>query len=85
MIIGGGDAADIAEKYGSLCGCYYPIKGYVLNSLKVDMYDDYIQPDFIAPSSEYEFQLILSVNVALLLKVLLSAGRVFLKNLIKNK
>ena len=76
MIIGGGDAADIAQKYGSICGWYYPLKGFILNSMKVDMYDDYIQPDFIAPSSEYEFQLIVSINVALL---------VFLVNLIKNK
>ena len=85
MIIGGGDAADIAEKYGNICGYYYPIKGYILHSLKVDMYDDFIQPDFIAPSSEYEFQLIASVNVALLLKVAIKAGIVFLKNLIRNK
>ena len=85
MIIGGGDAADIANKYGEICGIYYPIKGYVLSSMKVDMYDDFIQPDFIAPGSEYEFQIILSLNVALLLRVLLRAGRVFLVNLIKNK
>ena len=85
MIIGGGDAADKKKKYGSICGWYYPLKGFILNSMKVDMYDDYIQPDFIAPSSEYEFQLIVSINVALLVKVLLKAGRVFLVNLIKNK
>ncbi|MBE6741982.1 MAG: hypothetical protein E7570_06710 [Ruminococcaceae bacterium] len=85
MIIGGGDAADIAEKYGNICGYYYPIKGYILHSLKVDMYDDFIQPDFIAPSSEYEFQFIASINVALLLKVAIKAGIVFLKNLLRNK
>ena len=85
MIIGGGDAADIGEKYGDICGFYYPIKGFILSSMKVDMYDDYIQPDFIAPRSEYEFQVIMSINVALLLRVLLRAGRVFLVNLIKNK
>lgn len=85
MIIGGADAADIGEKYGEICGIYYPIKGFILNSMKVDMYDDYIQPDFIASRSEYEFQLIVSINVALLLKVLIKAGWVFLVNLIKNK
>ena len=85
MIIGGGDAADIGEKFGEVCSWYYPLKGFILNSMKVDMYDDYIQPDFIAPSSEYEFQLIVSINVALLVKVLLKAGKVFLVNLIKNK
>ncbi|MBR3149733.1 MAG: hypothetical protein IKF64_06140 [Eubacterium sp.] len=85
MIIGGGDAADIGEKYGSLAGHYYPIKGMILNQMKVDQYDDLIEADFIAPRSEYEFQLIAGLNVALLLKIVLRAGRVFLINLIKNK
>ena len=53
--------------------------------MKVDMYDDYITADFIAPRSEYEFQLIAGLNIALLLKIALRAGRVFLVNLIKNK
>ena len=85
MIIGGGDAADIAEKYGSLAGHYYPLKGIILNQMKVDMYDDYIEADFIAPRSEYEFQIIAGLNVALLLRIALRSGKVFLVNLIKNK
>lgn len=85
MIIGGGDAADIAEKFGSLAGHYQPIKGVILNQMKVDNYDDYIIADFIAPRSEYELQLIAGLNVGLLLKMGLRAGRVFLVNLIKNK
>lgn len=85
MIIGGGDASDIAQKYGSISGIYYPMKGFILNGMKVDQYDDYIQPDFIAPRSEYEFQFIGSISVGLLVKVLLKAGKVFVVNLIKNK
>lgn len=85
MIIGGSDAADIAEKYGTLCSFYYPVKGMILNGMKVDNYDDYIQPDFIAPRSEYEFQLIGSLSVGLLVRMLLRAGIVFLKNFIKDK
>ena len=85
MIIGGGDADDIAEKYGSLAGHYYPLKGIILNQMKVDQYDDLIEPDFIAPGSEYEFQIIAGLNVGLLVKVLLRAGKVFLLNIIKNK
>ena len=85
MIIGGGDAADIAEKYGSLAGHYYPLKGIILNQMKVDQYDDLVEPDFIAPRSEYEFQIIAGLNIALLLKVVLRAGRVFLINLLKSK
>lgn len=85
MIIGGSDAADIGHTYGTICGVYYPIKGVILNGMKVDQYDDYIVPDFIAPKSEYEFQIIASINIALLLKVALNAVKVFLTNLIKNK
>ncbi len=85
MIIGGSDACDVGEKYGKVCGFYYPIKGVILNGMKVDQYDDLIQPDFIAPRSEYEFQLIASMNVALVLRIALKAGKVFLVNLIKNK
>ena len=57
----------------------------ILSSMKVDNYDDYIQPDFIAPSTEFEFQLIASINGGLLLQVAFKAGFIFLKNLIKNK
>lgn len=85
IIVGGGDAADIAQNYGTISGIYYPIKGLISTSMKVDQYDDYITADFIAPSSEYGFQFIGSINVALLLKVALRAGKVFIVNLIKNK
>lgn len=85
MIIGGGDAAQIAQDYGRICGIYYPIKGVILNGMKVDQYDDLIEPDFIAEQNEYEFQLIASINVALLLKVGIKAGITFLKNMITNK
>ena len=85
IIVGGGDAASIAQAYGSLCKYYYPVKGLILANMKVENYDDYIQPDFIAPSTQFEFQLIASINVGLLLKVALKAAFVFIKNLIKNK
>ena len=85
MIIGGVDADEIARSYGNICGMYYPIKGIILNGMKVDQYDDYIQPDFLATHNEYEFQLIASLNVALILKVGLKAGKTFLINLIKNR
>ncbi|MGN1329321.1 MAG: hypothetical protein ACI4V4_06455 [Eubacterium sp.] len=85
ILVGGPDADMIARSYGTLCKYYYPIKGMILNSMKVDEYDDYIQPDFIADRTETEFQIIFSINVGLLLKVVLKAGFVFLKNLIKNK
>lgn len=85
ILVGGPDADMIARSYGTLCKYYYPLKGMILNGMKVDNYDDYIQPDFIADRTEVEFQIIVSINVALLLKVALKAGFVFLKNLIKIK
>ncbi len=85
MIIGGGDAASIAEKFGAICGWYYPLKGIILNQMKVDQYDDLLVPDFIAPRSEYEFQFIGSISVGLLAKVGLKAVKTFLVNYIKNK
>lgn len=85
MIVGGADADEIAIAYGRICGFYYPLKGMILNGMKVDQYDDYIQPDFIAPANEYEFQLIASINIALILKIGIKAGAKFLVNLIKNK
>ena len=85
ILIGGGDAADIAQAYGTACKYYYPLKGAILGGMKVDNYDDWVAPDFIAPRSEYGLQFIGSVSVAVLLKGLLSAGKTFLLNLIKNK
>lgn len=85
ILVGGGDADVIARNYGRLCKYYYPLKGMILNGMRVDNYDDYIQPDFIADKTEVEFQLIASINVGLLVKVALKAGFIFLKNLISNK
>lgn len=85
ILVGGGDADLIARAYGTLCKYYYPLKGIILNGMKVDNYDDYIQPDFIAERTEFEFQLIASINVKLILKVGIKAGIIFIRNLIKNK
>lgn len=85
IIVGGYDADMIGRFYGKICQYYYPVKGIILNQMKVDDYDDVIYPDFLADRTEYEFQLIASISVGLLLKVVLKAGFVFLKNLIQNK
>lgn len=85
IIVGGGDADLIGRAYGTLCSFYYPIKGIILNGMKVDNYDDYIKADFIADRTEFEFQLIASINVGLILKIGIKAGFIFVKNLISNK
>lgn len=84
IIVGGNDAADIANTYGKICKYYYPLKGIILNGMRVDNCDDMIMPDFIAPSSEYGLQLIGSLSVGALLKMLLKAGKTFVINIIKK-
>ncbi len=84
MIVGGYDAAEVALAYGTICKYYYPLKGIILNGMKVDNYDDVIMPDYIAPRNEYEFQFIGSISVGTLLKVVLSAAKTFIVNLIKK-
>ena len=84
MIIGGGDAADIAQTYGSICSYYYPVKGLILNGMTVDEYDEIFVPDFIAPRSEYGLQLIGSISIRLLLRMGFSAVKTFLIKMIQN-
>lgn len=84
MIVGGGDAAQIALSYGRICQFYYPIKGIILHSMKVDNYDDMIYPDYIAPGNEFGLQFIGSISVGLLLKVVFAAVKTFGINLIKK-
>lgn len=85
IISGGNDAAEIAIKHGKICQHYYAVKGFMLSNMKIDNFDEHIQPDFLAPSTEFEMQFIGSISVGLLVKVALKAAFVFIKNLIKNK
>lgn len=84
IIVGGNDAAEIAQAYGRIASYYYPVKGIIANGMKVDNYDDCIFADYLAPANEFEFQFIGSISVGLLLRVALSAGKTFLVNLIKK-
>ncbi len=84
IIVGGYDAAEVALAYGTVCKYYYPIKGIILNGMKVDNYDDMIMPDYIAPGNEYGLQFIGSISVGTLLKVVLSAAKTFVINIIKK-
>ena len=84
IIVGGGDAADVAEKFGQICSYFYPVKGLILNGMKVDEYDELFIPDFIAPRSEYGLQLIGSISLRLLLRIGFSAVKTFLINMIQN-
>lgn len=85
ILVGGGDADTIARAYGKICKYYYPLKGAIINGMKVDNYNDWIAPDFIMPQNEYGLQFIGSLSVGTILHVVLSAGKIFVANLIKDK
>lgn len=85
ILVGGGDADSIARAYGKICKYYYPLKGAIINGMKVDNYNDWIAPDFIMPQNEYGLQFIGSLSVGTILHVALSAGKIFVVNLIKDK
>ncbi len=85
ILVGGGDADTIARAYGKICKYYYPLKGAIINGMKVDNYNDWIAPDFIMPQNEYGLQFIGSLSVGTILHVALSAGKIFVVNLIKDK
>ncbi|UKI23797.1 MAG: hypothetical protein L6V88_05340 [Anaerotruncus sp.] len=46
-----------------ICKYYYPLKGTIINGMKVDNYNDWIAPDFIMPQNEYGLQFIGSLSV----------------------
>ena len=85
ITVGGADAYSISRSVGKICSIYYPLIGAVLNGMKVDNYNHSIQPDYLSEQTESEVQFIASISVGNLLGIVLSAGKVFLVNLIKNK
>lgn len=85
IITGGNDAAEIAKTHGRVCSVYYPFIGAVRNGMKVKNYEEEIYADFLAPYTETGLDLVISLSVKNLLGIVLSAGKTFLVNFIKNK
>lgn len=85
IITGGNDAAQIAQSHGRTCALYYPLIGVVRNGMKVANYQEIIYADYLAPQTETEMNLVISLSVKNLFGILLSAGKTFLVNFIKNK
>ncbi len=78
ILVGGHDAADTAQAYGRFAGIVIiRSRGMILNGMKVDNYDDWIAPDFIAPRNEYGLQFIGSISVLTVLKVLFRQENLF--------
>ena len=53
--------------------------------MKVKNYEEEIYADFLAPYTETGLDLVISLSVKNLLGIVLSAGKTFLVNFIKNK
>ncbi len=52
MAVGGGDSAEIAEKYGKICAAAFPAMGLIVNKLNIKKYSIDISPDFIYGNNE---------------------------------
>lgn len=85
IITGGTDAAQIAKTHGQTCALYYPFIGFVRSGMKVANYQEVIYADYLAPQTETQMHLVISLSVKNLLGILLSAGKTFLVNFINNK
>lgn len=52
MIVGGGDSAETADKYGKTCAAAFPAMGLIVNKLNIKKYSIDISPDFIYGNNE---------------------------------
>ncbi len=84
IFVGSGDAAAAAMQFGRICEYYYPVKGLIKTNLRVDNYDDFIVPDFIADRNEYEFQLIASLSVGTVVRCVFAAVIDFIRSSIRK-
>ena len=74
-LVGTGDAASTAIKYGETCQKVYPVVGFICSNNFVKRYDIDIKPDFLANTSENEMYLDLSIVVRKILNA--AIGLVF--------
>lgn len=63
VVVGSGDAASTAIKYGNICQKLYPSIGYICATNKVKKYDISVEPDFLAKHSDVEVFIDLSITV----------------------
>lgn len=80
IIVGTGDAASTAIKYGKACQKVYPLMGFICNNNIVKHYDVNVEPDFLANNSQGEFffemniciRKILNAAIAMIVRLLFS-------------
>lgn len=47
LLVGAGDSAETAIKYGKTCAEVYPVMGYIVDNMRVKKYNIEVNPDFI--------------------------------------
>ncbi len=62
-IVGTGDAASTAIKYGETCRKVYPVMGFICSNNLVRKYDILVEPDFLANKTESEFYCDMSITI----------------------
>ncbi len=75
IIVGTGDSAATAIKYGETCQKVYPVFGFICNNNLVRKYDIMVEPDFLANRTEGEF--FMDMNITLRKIINATFGMVF--------
>lgn len=87
LIIAGEDAANTAILYGGACSTVFPLLSWICSCAKVRKYNADIRPDFIAPKSQAEIALELSIRPIFVLSTGAGGLYGYIKNIVlaRNK
>lgn len=84
LLVGAGDSAETAVKYGKTCSAAYPAMGYIVDTMRVKKYNLEISPDFIKGSNNARLHVYVSVRpIRLINAVLVLAIQMLFKVVIK--
>lgn len=61
LLVGAGDSAETAVKYGRTCTVFYPAIGFVVDNMRVKRYSVEVSPDFINGSNKARLHAKISV------------------------
>ena len=61
LLVGAGDSAETALKYGRTCSAFYPAMGFVVDNMRVRKYSAEVSPDFINGSNKARLHTVISV------------------------
>lgn len=84
MLVGAGDSAATAEKYGRVCSAVYPALGFVVDTMRVKKYSIDVNPNFMGGKSKARLHSQISVCPRKLINGAIASGVViFFKVVIK--